>query len=644
MSERCRVMRTSSLVFDRYVLSHEVREGDGVRTWIGTDPTDGYVVLKCVDASTLSRAVRRRLDHEASVLSRLEHPNVPRVLDCGEWEGRLWLVAQFTRGIPLTTWRQYYTVTPQRIVSLGLAVCSALQAVHAHDVVHGDVKPLNIHVDGDDPAAAVLVDFGLSRVGRLPTLAAMCAENAVYVSPEAAGLVNRDIGPASDLYSLGAVLFEMASGRPPFAHEELGAVLRAHLLEPVPSPDGAPRSLGALIERLLQKDPRDRYPSAQAVIDDLRAIERALPTDQPPELAASTRVASDVAGIPRAPSLTLSLADRFEQILAVGRSVASALDPARVNGAVMDGAFILLRAKEVFVVPRGPEGNWQIEDALAARLCEAARESGDALVFDEMEDPRHRSTLLCPIRMREDVVACLYARHATVGCLFGEDERRIARYLTTLAGVALENSQSFAERNEAMRTLTFLSLDLHDVVAQPLVYMSYALHALSENSEVGEAVLQMSQTCQDLLARLRVLAGGLRQPVSANLEQLLHEIVERFRRESGVQADLVLKGPVSGVRGVTAIFVQRIIGEALSNVRRHARASRADVVVEVAEGRVRGRVVDDGRGFDLRGANVGGLHLGVVGMQQRARMLGGEVRLSSVPGEGTIVECELPID
>jgi hypothetical protein len=144
------------------------------------------------------------------------------------------------------------------------------------------VKPANIVVDEETPLrGATLVDFGLARGDRIDaSIRDQPAETGHYASPEGAGLLDQDVDECSDLYSAGIVLFECLAGRPPFQGANVGEVLRRHLT--VQPPDlrtlgvPAPRVLDEVVQRLLRKDPRERYQSAAAVLADLRAIAGAL--------------------------------------------------------------------------------------------------------------------------------------------------------------------------------------------------------------------------------------------------------------------------------------------------------------------------------------------------------------------------------
>ena len=149
-------------------------------------------------------------------------------------------------------------------------------------VLHRDIRPTNIIVSDESPlSAAVLTNFSLGcDAGAGPTTSEDSLDTALYRSPEHAGSMDYDVGATSDLYSAGIVLFECLAGHPPFGGDTVGAVLLTHMTSHVPELRAAglnvPRPLDELIQRLLRKDPRDRYQTAEAVLLDLEGIAASL--------------------------------------------------------------------------------------------------------------------------------------------------------------------------------------------------------------------------------------------------------------------------------------------------------------------------------------------------------------------------------
>ena len=168
-----------------------------------------------------------RLEREARLLARVRHPNVVRVLDHGDWEGQAWAAMERVDGPTIEAAAPLSTL---QVVELGLALCSALAAVHAEGVVHRDVKPANVLLSAAGP---VLVDFGIARgegEGRL-TRTGLAAGTPGFVAPEA--LEGREPSPAMDVYGLAATLAFAATGRlGAYPSGPLEAVLRGGLATP----------------------------------------------------------------------------------------------------------------------------------------------------------------------------------------------------------------------------------------------------------------------------------------------------------------------------------------------------------------------------------------------------------------------------
>ncbi|MBI3074453.1 MAG: AAA family ATPase [Deltaproteobacteria bacterium] len=280
---------------ERFVAHEILKDAEGVLTFRGSDSETGAdVVIKTAPREGATLDVARRLSREAPLLRGLARGNVSApLIHFGTDNGNLFVVTPFIVGETLRERLSRGPLSIHEALTVAGDVLRRLDEAHAVGVVHRDVKPENIVLSAAASGlkAAALIDFGLTRSHRFSGwIAEAPAVMLRYVSPELAGLLDRGVDSRSDLYSLGAVLFESLSGRPPFASDDAGALLRAHLLERPPAirslNDRVPRALEAVLARLLRKDPRDRYQSAAAVLRDLSEIESRLATgDVDPDVA-----------------------------------------------------------------------------------------------------------------------------------------------------------------------------------------------------------------------------------------------------------------------------------------------------------------------------------------------------------------------
>jgi serine/threonine-protein kinase len=231
--------------------------------------------------------MRARFDREARIIARLQHPAHVPIIDYGvEGAGLIYLVLEYVQGRPLRQVLEAHgPMSPRRTVEIAVQVLGLLAEAHALGLVHRDIKPSNIMVTrgalGEDQAH--LLDFGFAKIlygdqapfgdgaGSLRTRRGLVLGTPLYMSPEQA--TGRNVGPASDLYSLGIVLYKMLSGRTPFPGRDPISVLAAHRRQPpppLPAAAGAPKRLGEAIERALAKDPADRFASAVEMAEALR--------------------------------------------------------------------------------------------------------------------------------------------------------------------------------------------------------------------------------------------------------------------------------------------------------------------------------------------------------------------------------------
>ncbi len=270
----------------RYLTYELLKMGSQAEAWLGTDLRSGQqVILKQVPSRQVSHGAQLRLEHEGEVLRERSHPNIAAPLALGREGGVFYLVQPLVPGPTLAARlaeREALPVTDALAVGQGLM--QALQAAHERGVLHRAVRPATLMVgNGSPPERVVLFDFGLAPCSNFEAEASLrdcIVGDLAYVSPEQAGLIHNEIGERSDLYSAGLLLFQCLSGRLPFDGATIGEMLRGQLSAPPPRLPAlrpcVPRALDEVIQRLLERDPRDRYQSAAAVRADLETIARAL--------------------------------------------------------------------------------------------------------------------------------------------------------------------------------------------------------------------------------------------------------------------------------------------------------------------------------------------------------------------------------
>jgi Protein kinase domain/AAA ATPase domain len=271
------------LVGGRFRATALIKNGQGIETWLAEDRSSGrQVVLKLTSSATVSPAASQRLEQTALTLADLTSPFVTAPLALGQEEDTLYLALPWVPGITLAERLGRQPLSLRDTVRLGGWLMMGLGHTHNQGVLHGDVKPSNIIVNEDSELRrATLVDFGLSRSNRIQSsIRDLPLSTVRYLSPEQAGLIDGEVSERSDLYSAGAVLFECLAGRPLVAGDTITDLLRqlVSARPPVLRSLGVavPRALDEVIQRLLHKDPQDRYYSAEGALADLAAIDEAL--------------------------------------------------------------------------------------------------------------------------------------------------------------------------------------------------------------------------------------------------------------------------------------------------------------------------------------------------------------------------------
>jgi len=245
------------------------------------------VALKLLAPSLASDATfRERFFRESNSAAAIDHPNILPIYDAGEAEGTLYLAMRFVEGKDLHALVAHQgSLTPAHSLDLLGQIAAALDAAHERGLIHRDVKPGNILVSktgSDVPEHCYLTDFGLTKMApsgtRLTEISTSLTESGQvigtpdFMAPEQ--IDGRATDSRTDQYALGCVLWVCLTGEVPFPREHSLAILYAHLSEPPPRLSDAspalPKALDRVLERVLAKDPNDRFPSCRSLIRTAR--------------------------------------------------------------------------------------------------------------------------------------------------------------------------------------------------------------------------------------------------------------------------------------------------------------------------------------------------------------------------------------
>ena len=267
--------QTPRVFSERYELNHLIARGGMAEVYRAHDRLlDRPVALKVLFSElSIDRSFVERFRREAQAAANLSHPNIVPVFDWGEDTGTYFIVMEFIDGRPLSSiLKSSGPLSAERTADIGSHVAAALGYAHKHKVIHRDVKPGNVLIT--DEGQVKVTDFGIARA--LNTEESLTQTGAVmgtatYFSPEQAEGIGVDT--RSDIYSLGVVLFEMVTGRPPFMGDTPVSVASKHVRDHPPAPrelnPSIPPTFEAIILKSMAKDPAHRYQTAEELRADL---------------------------------------------------------------------------------------------------------------------------------------------------------------------------------------------------------------------------------------------------------------------------------------------------------------------------------------------------------------------------------------
>jgi eukaryotic-like serine/threonine-protein kinase len=304
-------------MIDRYKLLQKIGEGGCGVVWMAEqeEPVRRQVALKVIKLGMDTKIVVARFEAERQALARMDHPGIARVFDAGcTGTGRPFFVMELVRGIPITRYCDDNQLTPGARLELFVDVCHAVQHAHQKGVIHRDLKPSNILVTaGDGQPAPKIIDFGIAKAtqGRLADTTLFTAfeqfiGTPAYMSPEQAEMSSLDIDTRTDIYSLGVLLYELLTGRPPFdpglfEHAGVDGIRRMIREIEAPRPSARWRTLGEdertalarlrstaaaqlavvlrgdlewIVMRCIEKDRTRRYETANELAMDIRRYVR----------------------------------------------------------------------------------------------------------------------------------------------------------------------------------------------------------------------------------------------------------------------------------------------------------------------------------------------------------------------------------
>jgi eukaryotic-like serine/threonine-protein kinase len=267
----------SSFASGRYAVRRFLGEGGRKRVYLAHDEKlKRDVAVAVIKTDGLDTQGLSRVQREAEAMAKLgDQPNIVTIFDVGDDSGQPYIVSQYMSGGAVDTLELPLPV--ERTLEIAKGVCRGLAHAHKHGVVHRDLKPGNVWLAAD--GTAEIGDFGLAvafEQSRL-TMHGMLVGTVAYMPPEQA--LGSEVTPRADLYSLGCMLYELITGRPPFVSDNPTAVISQHINTPPVAPswlsDACPQDLEDIVLRLLGKDPSERPASADEVLAALERVDPA---------------------------------------------------------------------------------------------------------------------------------------------------------------------------------------------------------------------------------------------------------------------------------------------------------------------------------------------------------------------------------
>jgi len=260
-----------------YTIERLLGQGNIASAYLAHGATDHRkIVLKIINLhSGFDPELLKRFIKEYNIVARLEHPHVVHIEERGFGSDFAFIAMEYCAFGSLKTRITKQGVSPREALNYTMQIAAGLGAVHSIGVAHRDMKPANLLFR--DPQTLVLTDFGVAKdLASKDSLTALGSfvGSVYYCSPEQ--ISRQDSGPLSDLYSVGVILFQMLTGRPPFTGKTAAEIMDAHMHAPVPQLPASLSLMQPLIEGLLAKETYDRFQSAADLVSGITWTARKL--------------------------------------------------------------------------------------------------------------------------------------------------------------------------------------------------------------------------------------------------------------------------------------------------------------------------------------------------------------------------------